>query len=338
MALSWVSFRCCCSPEAQDAYEVAMQDEGNNSPVASPSGAGAPALLRAKSGRVLGELTETETLSDASTSDEDSSGRSDREEVVVDKMMNVIKLKLLAQRWRGRMMATRSSELSNLSALDLPRPSKSVVFDSTELPSPSGRRDDAPLMQHTLPGVTLEQLHSELQRNDEEGPLRVFLRDVMSATEVSASPWSEYSGPAAVGSASVQRCRYKLPVKADVPAVVTQALGVPKAVDGTTMNCLSYSRGDLVLMQRSKVQGVKYSDRFRVQSLHVFSEDGKGGVAWCMWAEAICVKPLPWTHSFLQRHIVESTKAEAEMTSPQFVEILKHALGLVQVDSADAKQ
>lgn len=322
---------CCCASKAQSgATELDVTDVAEQIITESPKADALGALVRTTTGRILGEIPG----SDESTSEsDDDSGLmrfrrteqddDDDDEVLHAGIATLVKTKMLAMRWRER---TVSKHLS-ASTPTLLRASPSMVLESKELATPamntSERRAEAPMFEEILEGANVHQIRDLLLLESDDCPLQVFLREVMDCTDLMISPWMLCN---VGGGADVQRSSYKLPVKTDVPSAVTAVLGIPKFVTGCSLNCVMSTQGDVMLLQRSKVQGVKYSDRFRVQNLHTFSPDGAGNVRWSMWLEVECIKALPWTHSFLQKHITDSTRSEAEMTGPKFVAILRRAL------------
>jgi hypothetical protein len=94
-------------------------------------------------------------------------------------------------------------------------------------------------------------------------------------------------------------------------------MGIPDAVDARSLFALCCSDDQLVLVQQSMVQGIMFSDRFRLQNTFSFMQEADG-VLLSQWCEVIWDKPLPWTHTPVKMFVEKKAKAEAKSTFRDF--------------------
>jgi hypothetical protein len=103
----------------------------------------------------------------------------------------------------------------------------------------------------------------------------------------------------------------------DIPNSVARLIGIPAAVDARSLFALSCADDRLVLVQQSMVQGIMFSDRFRLQNTFSFVQEADG-VLLSQWAEVIWDKPLPWTHTPVKMFVEKKARAEAKSTFRDF--------------------
>jgi len=167
-----------------------------------------------------------------------------------------------------------------------------------------------------LPSVRdIETLRSALVSEPESGPLANFLREALGCQDLTMTPWVE---DGRFESALGQRSKYNVPLPKDTPDIVKKALSLPSLVPSVTVNCVGLCGDCLVLVQRSRSEGVLYSDRVRVQHTHVFRAHTSGGVEWKQWTEMVWLTPLPWTHGFLAKIMKQKALEETRGHSQNF--------------------
>mmetsp|Transcript_133065 Transcript_133065/g.384913 ORF Transcript_133065/g.384913 Transcript_133065/m.384913 type:complete len:433 (+) Transcript_133065:139-1437(+) len=214
---------------------------------------------------------------------------------------------------QGREASARTSASSGGPRALVRTPS--LRKDCEELPSAMELPlHEAPVVDKFIAGATVGRIRTALlQGGQGHGPLARYLKDEMGCQEVDATAWVQASAKDGVMKAhSMQRIRYRAPLPKDLPAAVSRALSLPDLATTTTLNRLEVQPGGghLVLTQTSRAQGVQFSDRFRIEHVHSFQQDGERGVRWRQWTTFVWTHPLPWTQSFL-RSAIESRAHKA---------------------------
>eukprot|EP00445_Apocalathium_hangoei_P038141 CAMPEP_0203941810 /NCGR_PEP_ID=MMETSP0359-20131031/78137_1 /ASSEMBLY_ACC=CAM_ASM_000338 /TAXON_ID=268821 /ORGANISM="Scrippsiella Hangoei, Strain SHTV-5" /LENGTH=401 /DNA_ID=CAMNT_0050872437 /DNA_START=37 /DNA_END=1242 /DNA_ORIENTATION=+ len=234
------------------------------------------------------------------TTDKSTTSRHRRLKALLHSVVHMTAFKSSRSRRKFIRTPTLEMELAEIEALALP----------------SG---DPAIVKH-LPSVPdIESLCSALEGEPESGPLANFLKESLGCQDLSMTPWVEDSR---IESALSQRSKYKVPLPKGTPDIVKKALGLPSLVPSVTVNCVGL-RGDcLILVQRSRSEGVLYSERFRVQHTHLFRAHTSGGVEWKQWTEVVWLKPLPWTHGFLAKIMLQKTLEETKGQSENFAAAL----------------
>lgn len=193
----------------------------------------------------------------------------------------------------------------DIKALSVPRPPK-----------------DAPLVEHTLPAVTIAEVVAAVQ-GEGRSIFRAFMEETLSCRDVHITPWRDIE-PAPGVEARRSVMSYVMPAPADMPDVARRIITIPEAIVGSciTWFSLSPSGDELVIMQRTWTFGVLYSDRFYVEYVYAFQRQPEGGLLLKQWADIVWRKALPWTHAFLGRILEKKVKAEAAAYSRDFLRLL----------------
>eukprot|EP00929_Paragymnodinium_shiwhaense_P015066 TRINITY_DN123077_c0_g1_i1.p1 TRINITY_DN123077_c0_g1~~TRINITY_DN123077_c0_g1_i1.p1 ORF type:complete len:390 (-),score=63.04 TRINITY_DN123077_c0_g1_i1:371-1462(-) len=201
------------------------------------------------------------------------------------------------------------------------RPSVVKEWSEISLPDTTMMSKKA-IVSTLLENVTVAKVRALIEEEGQEAPLVKFQKHVLHCDVYCLTPWMNCSSTTDV---KARRSRYVAPVSIEVPCAVKKTLGLPDAVKGTTFSCVGPVEGDLVLTQRTRLEGLAYGDRYRLVSTHVFSQRPEG-VQWNIWCEAICVKSVPWTHSFLHAFAEKIAKTEAQQQLPELVRLMRKRL------------
>lgn len=178
----------------------------------------------------------------------------------------------------------------------------------------------APTIVHRLNEVaSVARLNEAIRIDNDGGPLATFLRDYVGSKELKATPWVD---DACVEGCVSQLARYTVALPNDTPELIRRALSLPAQLRSVTVNCLGYVGSALVLVQRSRSEGVLYSDRLRVQHTHAFTALPDGGVEWRQWTEVVWLKPLPWTLNYIVKVIQQKAVEESRARSQGFADVL----------------
>jgi hypothetical protein len=206
---------------------------------------------------------------------------------------------------------TRTPALDNAFG-ELPDPQ--VVFQST--------RGKKPIFSKHIPGVSLSAVRDALEADG--GCLHRYPCEALNCHGMSATTWDS----TVVGDK--QHLMYKLAVPRDFPDFVYKMLGLPDVVDGATVSCISNSDStgtELVLLQRSRTEGVPSSDRLQAQNVYCFQAGVNGhGVTMLQWTEVVWTQPCPWTMRPIAAVIERKVKGEAKATAIDFQHILQDVI------------
>jgi len=193
------------------------------------------------------------------------------------------------------------------------------------LPLPSVPVGRKPLVSQKLPGLDIKSIRTSLEM--EEGPVQRFMREILGCSEFNTTPWAarrptaaDTEGAKKAGTGTsifFRRSRYRAAMPSDIPSSVARLVGMPDSVDARSLFVLGCMDDQLVLVQQSMVQGVMFSDRFRLQNTFSFVQEADG-VLLSQWAEVIWDKPLPWTHTPVKMFVEKKARAEAKSTFRDF--------------------
>jgi hypothetical protein len=201
--------------------------------------------------------------------------------------------------------------------------------ECSNLPAPIAPCGLKPLSSQKLSGVSIEQIRFALQAT--EGPVQKFMREILACDDFSTTPWAEsQSDNRILGTQGARqniffrRSRYRAKMPADVPAPVRKLIGIPEYANARSLFALGCSDQELVLVQQSFVQGIMYSDRFRLQNTFCFTQEDDGCLL-SQWAETVWSKPLPWSHTPVKVFVEKRAKAEAKCTFRDFARTIQEA-------------
>lgn len=223
--------------------------------------------------------------------------------------------------------------LPNASTTDKPKvfhkASTGLLRECEELPLPAMPVGLKPLVSQKLPGLNIRSIRESLEAD--EGPVQRFMQEVLGCSEFSTSPWAASRDVAdsqcankASPDASIffRRSKYRALLPSDIPNSVARLIGIPDSVDARSLFALGCRDDQLILVQQSMVQGIMFSDRFRLQNTFSFVQEADG-VLLSQWAKVIWDKPLPWTHTPVKIFVEKKAKAEAKSTFRDFARIIQ---------------
>lgn len=218
-----------------------------------------------------------------------------------------------------------------LPAMDVPQNpySSNVEAECSILPAPSAPRGLKPLTSQKLCGVTIEQIRTALQAVD--GPFQKFMHEILGCEDFSTTPWAASRSDNRISDRRgvkqivfFRRSRYRAKMPEDVPGPIRKLIGIPEYANAHSLFALGCSDQELVLVQQSFVQGIMYSDRFRLQNTFCFTQEANGCLL-AQWAEVVWSKPLPWSHTPVKVFVEKRAKAEAKSTFRDFARTIREA-------------
>jgi hypothetical protein len=231
----------------------------------------------------------------------------------------------------ARVAATEKSEVPDVSRLALevaqaktPKEANDIAhaevmeFDVSSFPCLEIPPNETPILKYHITGVHLAELWEIIQLHSSDAPLTKYLRDVLHCSDITATPWIETDS-----GARAQHNSYTMPLPDDIPEVVARLINLPKVLSGTSVHRLSRNHGCVALHSHITTQGVPYSDRFYLQNVFTFQQHPDGGVEWCQWLETVWVKPLPWTHGFIQQLVQKKARSDAIYQAPMLASIIQ---------------
>lgn len=190
-----------------------------------------------------------------------------------------------------------------------------------------------PMTVRRLPNMTLEGLCEALLDIAPDAPLVAILRDAYDGKDESVTPWApHHTLPGAHGN----QVHCWVPPPKEVPSLALKAVGASKAVSSTTQHSLLSGGDRAVLIQETQVAGALYSDHFQVRHTHSFAPDPAGGLEWQSWVQVVWVKPLPWTHRFVEVVLERQVHAKALASGATFAALLERRSAAAAATSAGA--
>jgi len=180
-----------------------------------------------------------------------------------------------------------------------------------------------PLVSETFPDLDLESIRIAYSEPKDCITL-TYLETVVECRDTLSSGWK--TCPDNTGH-QVRKLVYMMPVPPDMPPAMAKMLGVPKILQGTTVQRLCGGADEVTLVQHSYTRDMMYSDRFIVQCITNFRCDSKGGVVMRQWFDPIWTGSLPWTHSAVKHFVEKRVKVEALHRSAEFARIVQDVAG-----------
>mmetsp|Transcript_107193 Transcript_107193/g.309989 ORF Transcript_107193/g.309989 Transcript_107193/m.309989 type:complete len:363 (+) Transcript_107193:96-1184(+) len=232
----------------------------------------------------------------------------------------------------GTSAASDASPMSGMSEDGIEEPMLTEAYEHTVLTSrPASFESDifgmpdfdslereAPLAAGRLE-ASLSDLADAMLSADGDGPLAKFLIDGLGCKSLTGGRWWQDNVDDKEASQFLRRCRYQLPLPADVPDVAIRLLNLEAFVGSSTTSRLSISAERITLQEVSQTEGLLYSERMRVMNVHVWEAAASGGVVWRSWTRTVWTKALPWTHAFIAKTIENRVKAEAKSATPRLM-------------------
>eukprot|EP00933_Yihiella_yeosuensis_P062820 TRINITY_DN65819_c0_g1_i1.p1 TRINITY_DN65819_c0_g1~~TRINITY_DN65819_c0_g1_i1.p1 ORF type:complete len:394 (+),score=80.17 TRINITY_DN65819_c0_g1_i1:72-1253(+) len=197
---------------------------------------------------------------------------------------------------------------------------QSSLFTSSKAVPPVVAPNTSPLCSNLLADSTVEKVRTALNRLD-NCPLTGLLKQA-GCYEIVGSDWTPC--PTHEGT-EVRKCVYMVPIPDDIPSVARRLLNIPDQISSASVWRLYGSDGKLVLVQHSYTRDVLYGDRFKVQSMITFQQEGNS-VKMEQWVEVLWDKPLPWTHSVVTRLIESRARTDGEGYGEQLAHLIEDAL------------
>merc|ERR1711994_228071 len=114
---------------------------------------------------------------------------------------------------------------------------------------------------------------------------------------------------------------FSVPVQ-DIPDIVVKALKLPPQLPGTTLSCISCTDTEFMLTSWTKIEGISYSDRFRIQNVLAARTLPKGGIDVRQWGNVVWTQPLPWPHAFLGKLVERESMAEVRKQAERFARFI----------------
>jgi len=222
-----------------------------------------------------------------------------------------------------------SGSASRRPHLNFSHSSSGLQRECEVLPIPTVPVGLKPLTSQKLLGLDIKSIRASLEL--EEGPVQRFMREILGCSDFSTTPWAarrisadvEDSAKKASAATSVffRRSLYRAAMPSDIPSSVARLVGIPDSVNARSLFVLVCKDDQLILVQQSMVQGIMFSDRFRLQNTFSFAQEADG-VLLSQWAEVIWDKPLPWTHAPVKMFVEKKARAEAKSTFRDFAKII----------------
>lgn len=222
-----------------------------------------------------------------------------------------------------------SGSASRRPHLNFSHSSSGLQRECEVLPLPTVPVGLKPLTSQKLIGLDIKSIRASLEV--EEGPVQRFMREILGCSDFSTTPWAvrrisadvEDSAKKASAATSVffRRSLYRAAMPSDIPSSVARLVGIPDSVNARSLFVLGCKDDLLILVQQSMVQGIMFSDRFRLQNTFSFAQEADG-VLLSQWAEVIWDKPLPWTHAPVKMFVEKKARAEAKSTFRDFAKII----------------
>lgn len=196
---------------------------------------------------------------------------------------------------------------------------------SKSVPAPETMPIARPLVWETLPGVRLEDVHAALSCPRECVTLQYL--DMLGCHVQLTSGWNPCPDNT---EHVVRKIVYEMPIPSDVPPAMAKLIGVPKTLQGSTVQRLWHSDDEVKLVQHAYSRGMMHGDRFLVQSIMNFRRSEKGGVEMRQWVDPIWTGSLPWTLGAVKTFVEKKVKAEALSHSAGLVSIVRACAGRCQ--------
>jgi hypothetical protein len=228
---------------------------------------------------------------------------------------------------KNKAMATNASIVRSSSRLNT-RSDSGLIRECASLPIPAKPQGKNPLSSKKMLGIDLQSIRTSLEAD--EGPVQRFMAEVLGCTAFVTTPWAtsrhnifekEEPKKGRIPNIFFRRSKYRASLPTDIPPSVAKLVGIPDSVDARSLFALGVSDTELVLVQQSNVQGIMFSDRFRLQNTFRFTQDGDD-VLLEQWAEVKWSKPLPWTHTPVKLYVEKKARAEAKDTFGDFARII----------------
>merc|ERR1712032_1463555 len=115
------------------------------------------------------------------------------------------------------------------------------------------------------------------------------MQTVLECRDMLTSGWR--SCPDNTGH-KVRKLVYTMPVPTDVPPAMAKLLGIPKTLQGTTVQRICGDPGEVTLVQHSYSRDMMYGDRFLIQTILNFRATMRGASScasgWIQSGQAPC--------------------------------------------------
>jgi len=209
-----------------------------------------------------------------------------------------------------RAFASRMSSVAHhLMGLD-----EASSHDLPAVDVPSGKE----LATRRLDDTTILQVRRAVQAN-EGGCMARFLASSLKCSDFETHQWSYHPKGVHVGHMA-----YVMPTPKDIPDSARRIVTIPAEVQCTT-NIWIKAESDqaLVMLTRTKTEGVMYSDRMHLEYVYEFKVDGQGGLTARFWAQTVWTKPLPWTHSWIAKALDKKVLSDSTSGYDNFIEQLQ---------------